>query len=104
MVPTKSARSKSKASRLKHLTKIGRAGGEALKKSLGQKYYDKISRKGGKAVQKKYGNKYFAKLRMKRGRQFPPCTVPRPNDPSRRHRFNPKTGICYGCGFDRNVK
>jgi len=94
---------KSKQSELKRSKKIG---GEALKKKRGQKYYDKISRKGGKAVKKKYGSEYFADLRMKRGRRFPPCPLPSPADLEKgysRHRFDPATGICHGCGLDRNA-
>jgi hypothetical protein len=56
---------------------------------------------GGKAIKKKYGKKHFAELG--KHRRYPPCPIPRPKDASKRHRFNPKTGICYGCGANRKT-
>lgn len=54
---------------------------------------------GGRAVKKKYGREHF--VRMGKARTYPPCPNPRRGDASLRHRFNPQTGICYGCKQDR---
>lgn len=57
----------------------------------------------GEVTLKRYGRKHFrkiSKLRKTFGgpeRQYPAC--PRYDG---RHRFNPATGICWGCGFNRN--
>lgn len=66
-----------------------------------KKYLADRGRKGGEATLKARGKKFFSAIARKRGRQFPPCPNPRKNDPSKRHRFNPKTGLCYGCGYSR---
>ena len=57
---------------------------------------------GGKAVKKKYGSAHFRKIRMApRARRFAACGKPRPKDPSKKHRFSAKTGLCHGCGLSR---
>lgn len=63
------------------------------------KYLKERASEGGRAVKKKYGRKHFAELG--KSRKYAPCAVPRPSDPSLRHRFDPKTGICYGCKLNR---
>lgn len=63
-------------------------------------YLKAVASEGGKAVKKKYGREHFAELG--KNRRYIPCTNPRPKDKSLRHRFNEKTGLCYGCHINRN--
>jgi len=38
-----------------------------------------------------------------RPRQYPECPAYK-NEKKKTHRFDPKTGICHGCGFNRETK
>jgi hypothetical protein len=53
----------------------------------------------GNITKQRHGTKHYKKIGKKGGRprQFLPCESPlKPSNP--KHRFNPTTLVCYGCG------
>lgn len=66
-----------------------------------EKYLKERGRNGGMGTLKARGKKFFSTIARKRGRQFPPCSNPRKKDKYKRHRFNPETNLCRGCGYSR---
>ena len=61
-----------------------------------KQYKRRVAASGGRAVVKKLGRKHMAAL-GRAHRTYKPCEVPRAGDPSKRHRFDPKNGVCWGC-------